>query len=60
MESQARITQLTSNDLQAKLVQAFADNEELAKKLKEKEDALRDKVLSDDCLSVTTSCCVTV
>ena len=44
MESQGRIAKLSSDDLQAKLMQAFADNEELARKLREAEDALRDKV----------------
>jgi flagellar motor switch protein FliG len=44
LESQGRIAKLSSDDLQAKLMQAFADNEELARKLREAEDALRDKV----------------
>ena len=44
LESQGRIAKLSSDDLQAKLMQAFAENEELVKKLKEAEDALRDKV----------------
>ena len=45
LESQGRIAKLSSDDLQAKLMQAFADNEELLKKLEEAEKALRDKVL---------------
>lgn len=45
LESQGRIAKLSSDDLQAKLMQAFADNEELLKKLEEAENALRDKVL---------------
>lgn len=44
LESQGRISKLSSDELQAKLMQAFAENEELARKLKEAEDALRDKV----------------
>ena len=44
MESQGRIAKLSSDDLQAKLMQAFAENEELARKLREAEEALRDKV----------------
>ena len=44
MESQGRIAKLSSDDLQAKLMQSFAENEELTRKLREAEDALRDKV----------------
>ena len=44
LESQDRIAKLSSDDLQAKLMQAFAENEELIKRLQEAEKALRDKV----------------
>ena len=44
LESQGRIAKLSSDDLQAKLMQAFAENEELTRKLREAEEALRDKV----------------
>ena len=51
LESQGRIAKLSSDDLQAKLMQAFADNEELARKLREAEEALRDKVRVISCSS---------
>ena len=44
LESQGRIAKLSSDDLQAKLMQAFAENEELARKLRETEEELRNKV----------------
>jgi len=45
MRSQARISKLASDDIQVKLTQAFAEREELARKLQQAQDALRDKVI---------------
>lgn len=44
LQSQARIHHLSVADLQDRLTQAFAEREELARKLKVAEEALRDKV----------------
>ena len=60
MESQGRIAKLSSDDLQAKLMQAFAENEELAKKLREAEEALRDKVCYFDDLYLPNCVCMCV
>ena len=61
MESQGRIAKLSSDDLQAKLMQAFAENEELIKRLQEAEKALRDKVwAADDVVWAGVRVCVCV
>lgn len=44
LQSQGRIHQLSSADLQDRLTRAYADREEMARKLKLAEEALRDKV----------------
>ncbi len=44
LRSQDRIHQLSMSNLQDRLTQAFAEREEMARKLKQAEDALRDKV----------------
>ena len=45
LQSQARISRLSSEDLQHKLTQAFGEKEDLARRLKLAEDALGEKVL---------------
>ena len=45
LQSQARISHLSSEDLQHKLTQAFGEREDLARRLKLAEDALGEKVL---------------
>lgn len=44
LQSQGRIHQLSIADLQDRLTRAYADREEMARKLKLAEEALRDKV----------------
>ena len=49
LQSQVRIHNLSLGDLQDRLTQAYADKEELARKLKLAEEALRDKVFNLGC-----------
>ena len=44
LQSQGRIAQLSAEDLQARLTDAYREREELARKLREAEDALGTKV----------------
>ena len=46
LQSQGRIAQLSSDDLQARLTDAYREREELARRLREAEEALGDKVSS--------------
>ena len=45
LQSQARVSHLSSEDLQSKLAQAFGEREDLARRLKVAEEALGEKVL---------------
>ena len=44
LQSQARVSHLSSEDLQSKLAQAFGEREDLARRLKVAEGALGEKV----------------
>ena len=44
LQSQARVSRLSSDDLQDKLTQAFGEKEELARRLKQAQEALKEKV----------------
>ena len=50
LQSQARVSHLSSEDLQSKLAQAFGEREDLARRLKVAEEALGEKV----CLSAVS------
>ena len=47
LKSQSRISKLASDDLQAKLTQAYEEREELARRLQQAEEALREKVVAN-------------
>ena len=44
LQSQGRVAQLSAEDLQARLTEAYREREELARKLREAEEALGNKV----------------
>lgn len=54
LQSQARVSHLSSEDLQSKLAQAFGEREDLARRLKVAEEALGEKVRHTVCLSAVS------
>ena len=44
LQSQGRIAQLSSEDLQGKLTEAYREREEMARRLRQAEEALGEKV----------------
>ncbi len=60
LQSQMRISKLSSDDLQRKLTEAYGEREDLAQRLKATEDRLRDKVCTCVCVHVCMRVCVRV
>ena len=54
LQSQARVSHLSSEDLQSKLAQAFGEREDLARRLKVAEEALGEKVRHTGCSSAVS------
>ncbi len=58
LQSQMRISKLSSDDLQRKLTEAYGEREDLAQRLKATEDRLRDKVCTCLCVACVCGVCV--